>query len=177
MSDPYLSEIRMFAFNFAPRGWAMCNGQYLPINENTALYSLLGTTFGGDGRTTFQLPDLRGRVPMQPGSSNVPQAGIYGGRETVTLDVTQIPSHTHGVNATDTDADNSRPAPAMVWSTAAPDGKVAYAYPENSGDYKPVALHSASCSATGGGQPHSNMQPTLAINMCIATAGYYPPRN
>ena len=176
MSDQFLGEIRPFPYNFAPTGWALCDGQLLPISQNTALFSLLGTTYGGDGKSTFALPNLMGRAPMQqysaPGNplSNR-DLGEEGGSDTVTLLVAEIPLHTHGLRADTFDpSDLNAPAPnrVLAHSTAV------FAYqPSNAnlGTMAPGALPPA-----GGDQPHSNMQPYLALNYCIALQGIFPPR-
>jgi len=169
MSEPFMGEIRMFGFNFAPRGWAKCEGQLLPISSNTALFSLLGTTFGGDGRTTFGLPDLRGRAAIGDGSGPglTPRSwGAKGGQETVTLTAQQIPSHTHQLHAAAEAANESKPggnelASGTFYHAAATDAPMA----------------ASSIGNTGGSQSHTNMQPWLAMNYCIATTGIYPSRN
>ncbi len=180
MSEPFLGEIRLFGFNFAPRGWAHCDGQLLPIAQNSALFSLLGTIYGGDGRTTFALPDLRGRVPMHmgtgPGLSSHP-IGQKSGNESVTLTETQIPSHSHTANGTvqavSGDGNNKGPAgnvPASLsrenaYSSDTPDTAMA-------ADGVNVTVNN-----TGGGQAHTNMQPYQVVNFCIALTGIYPSRN
>ncbi|MFD2566794.1 phage tail protein [Pseudotenacibaculum haliotis] len=188
--DPMLASIMIFAGNFAPRGWAYCDGQLLAINSHTALFSLLGTTYGGDGRTTFALPDLRGRVAIGPrhgpGLSNY-VLGQRGGVETVTLTQLQIPSHTHlasvvegaahiPVNTTDGDADSTSPAAGVLantgddlYTTSAPNGYY--------GATAPVIGTSITNLPTGGSQWHTNIQPYLAINYIIAMEGYYPSRS
>ncbi|MEA2715731.1 MAG: hypothetical protein QOI99_48 [Actinomycetota bacterium] len=169
MSEPFLAEIRMFGGNFAPRGWAMCNGQILPISQNTALFSLLGTTFGGNGQTTFALPDLRGRVPMHtgqgPGLSNV-NLGEVGGSESVTLLQTQMPQHSHGVAASNGAAGASRPANNFLAAGGA------YA-PATDG----TVMNPAMIGVSGGGQPHPNRQPYLGLTFIIALEGIFPSRN
>lgn len=168
MSDPFLAEVRMFGFNFAPRGWAFCDGQLLPIAQNQALFSLLGTTYGGDGRTTFALPDLRGRVPVHPGSEV--RLGDRAGAESVTLTEAQMPPHTHGGKLATSDQANSEVPTGNVLAQAPRRGLRAYTAPVN-----PVAL--ASDVATGGGQPHDNMQPALVVAFAIALQGVFPSRN
>lgn len=165
MSEPFLAEIRMFGFSFAPRGWAFCNGQILPIDQNQSLYSLIGTTYGGDGRTTFALPDLRGRVPISPDSST-PQ-GAAGGTETVTLTEAELPVHSHVLNARDVAGD------APVPSNAASLGGYAGGY----GTSADTPMDATAIGATGGGQSHDNVQPSLAVSFCIAMQGLFPPRN
>lgn len=169
MSEPFLGQIQDFGFNFAPRGWAQCNGQLMSIAQNTALFSLLGTTYGGDGRVTFGLPDLRGRTPihfgLRPGLAPY-DMGEMGGSETVTLQTTQIPSHNHILRALDGDPEVAVPTGAALtsgefWNTGAP-----------TTPSSPTSLAPA-----GTGQGHANMQPTLVVNWCIATQGIYPPRS
>jgi microcystin-dependent protein len=166
MSEPFLAEIKIFGFNFAPRGWAMCDGQILPINQYQSLYSLLGTTYGGDGRTTFGLPDLRGRVPLHEGSGY--NLGMRSGVENVALNAAQIPSHTHQLNATANAATTNSPA-GTVFATS-PDDR-----------YAPAAdlVNTASGAVANntGGQAHDNMQPSLVLNFCIALQGLFPSRN
>ncbi|MDQ3898292.1 MAG: tail fiber protein [Actinomycetota bacterium] len=169
MSEPFLGEIMMFAGNFAPRGWAMCNGQILPIAQNTALFSILGTTYGGNGQTTFALPDLRGRVPMHFGQGpglSARTLGEQGGEESVTLIQAQLPQHSHTANATSADATSSKP-----------DGAV----PASGGAYAPASdgttMSPGFITGGGGNQPHDNMQPYLAINFVIALEGIFPSRN
>lgn len=180
MAEPYLGEIRLFSFDYAPRGWALCNGATLPIQQNQALYSLLGTTFGGDGKTNFCLPDLRGRVPMPPGTNpvcgNKVANGKTGGDETVALTTAQLPAHTHQALANGANADAAMPvtpAAGYMWAEAdLPDSTLQNAYaPSSNAMMDPTAV-----SISGGGQAHDNMQPYLAVNYCIAITGYYPPR-
>jgi microcystin-dependent protein len=170
MSEPFLSEIRMVGFNFAPRGWAFCDGQILPINQNQSLYSLLGTTYGGDGRTSFALPDLRGRAPIHVGGSN--GGGSHGlgsksGEETVTLSAAQMPQHTHTARASNTNADALDPTGHVLARALN-----AYVPPGNL-----VELRTGTVTNVGGGQAHDNMQPYLALNFCIALQGLFPSRN
>ena len=172
MSEPFLGEIRIFAANFAPRGWAFCEGQLLAISQNDALFSLLGTIYGGDGRTTFGLPDLRGRVPIHrgqgPGLSNR-REGSKGGAEQVTLLASQMPAHTHGFRA------STNP----VEATAGPNGSVVadagsvkiYAASQTSVDLSPTSI-----TSTGQGQAHGNLAPFLCVNFIIALVGIYPSR-
>lgn len=171
MSDPFVAEIRIFAGNFAPKNWAMCNGQILPISQNTALFSLLGTFYGGNGFNTFALPDLRGRAPMDAGfGSNRTDhyPGDNGGNQTVTLTTDNLPPHSHAITASGSSALSNDPA-----------GKtLAVPY---SGDnlYAPAPAQGTPLSgfgATGGGQPHNNMQPYLALNFIICIYGIFPPR-
>lgn len=170
MSEPFLAEIRIMGFNFAPRGWAFCDGQILPINQNQSLYSLLGTTYGGDGRTTFALPDLRGRVPIHVGSSNGVnyREGQKGGEETHTLSAAEMPNHDHQLKASN-DAGNQNSPGGHVFANA---GTNIYGDPANL-----VNLNVGTVLNTGGGQAHENMQPYLALNYCIALQGLFPSRN
>lgn len=170
MSEPFLAEIRMLGFNFAPRGWAQCDGQILPISQNQALYALLGTFYGGDGRTTFALPDLRGRAPVHPGNIVV-TLGQKGGEENHALDVTELPRHTHGVSAAGNQASDSSVA-GNVLSSQARSGITMY---NDTGERK--QLHDSTVSQTGGGQAHDNMQPYLTLNFAIAVQGLFPSRN
>ena len=168
MSEPFLAEIRIVGFSFAPRGWAFCDGQILPINQNQLLYSLLGTTFGGDGRTTFALPDLRGRVPIHKGSSNVTNhlLGHRGGGETHSLAANEMPQHTHAAKASSNTANNPNPG-ARVLADSAPNELYG-------GATSLQAMRSGTIANAGGGQAHSNMQPYLAVNFCIAILGLFP---
>jgi len=170
MSEPFIAEIRIFAGNFAPRGWAFCNGQLLPVSQNTALFSLIGTTYGGDGRTTTALPNLQGRAPMHPGRGpglTDKRLGERGGVETVTLTEAQMPNHNHTWNASFQDAD--RPDPAGNFFGR---GNQDYASVNNLGDMASQMLPS-----TGGSQAHNNMQPYLTMNYIIALVGLYPSRS
>lgn len=169
MAEPFLSEIRLMSFNFAPKGWAQCNGQLLPINQNQALFSLLGTTFGGNGQTTFALPDLRGRVPAHMGS-NV-YLGQATGAEAVTLAESHLPAHVHIGKVSDVLATGASPAGALVGRKGRL-GHDMYGAPDNL-----TALNPAAGGATGGSQPHLNMQPYLTLNFCIALQGIFPSRN
>ncbi len=171
MSEPFLAEIRIVGFNFAPRGWAFCDGQILPINQNQSLYSLLGTTYGGDGRTSFALPDLRSRTPLH--KSDEKQLGQNGGAETVTLSAAQIPGHTHTLKASSSSADESV-ATDHVLATSSPAPDMLYKNPETA---TMTSLHEESITHAGGGQTHNNMQPYLALNYCIALQGLFPSRN
>ena len=168
MSDYFIGQVKMVGFNFAPRDFAFCNGQLLAISQNTALFSILGTTYGGNGQTTFALPDLRGRTPV--GGNGLPvQLGEAGGQEAVTLTVNQIPPHTHGVYA-DTAAGTTRnPGNALYATTPTP------LHGPSNGPL--VQLDPRTIGPSGGSQPHPNMQPYLAINFCIALFGFYPSRN
>lgn len=171
MADPFLSEVRMFSFPFAPKWWAQCNGQLLPIAQNQALFSLLGTAYGGNGTTTFALPDMRGRAPMSFGNGTV--QGEVAGVENVTVLSSQIPPHTHqALGATDTF--NTRAYDNSVFTTAAngTTGPTNLYGPPNA-----LVPLGASMTATGGSQPHNNMQPSLVVNFCIATVGVFPSRS
>jgi microcystin-dependent protein len=174
MSDQFVAEIRIFPFNFAPKGWAFCNGQLLPISQNTALFSLLGTTYGGDGKSTFALPDLQGSTPMQQGQgSGLSQRflGEIGGEQSVTLLVSEIPSHAH--NAIAGTGGTASPTPVgNVWASGLKSGPSVYS-PSGANDtpMSPVAT-----SISGGSLPHNNMMPYLTLNFCIALQGIFPPR-
>jgi len=170
MSEPFLAEIRIVGFNFAPRGWAFCDGQILPINQNQSLYSLLGTTYGGDGRTSFALPDLRGRTPIHV--SDAHKLGQKGGAQTVTLTVAQIAAHNHPVNALSVDAeDGSADADKLP---AKLDGFNVYRAAEAATN---VAMADPMFGSAGNGQAHDNMQPYLTLAFCIALQGLFPSRN
>ncbi len=169
MSEPFLAEVRMVGFNFAPRGWAFCDGQILPINQNQSLYSLLGTTYGGDGRTSFALPDMRGRTPIHVGPGH--REGQKSGEETHTLAANEMPNHNHVVQANSNDANTPNPTNAAL--LAAVPTRI---YAEfNAGSA--INLHSGTITNVGGGQAHENMQPYLAVNYCIALQGLFPSRN
>jgi microcystin-dependent protein len=189
MSDPFIAQITMFGGNFAPRGWAFCSGQLLPISQNTALFSLVGTTYGGDGRTTFGLPDLRGRVPLGsegnstgPGLSPRP-LGQTGGAENVTLTQNQMPSHTHTAASTSTahavgPAGNSNDAVGNIWADDAGVASGTYhSGPANATMNSAAITTDTTVNATGANQSHNNMQPYLAINFIIALVGVFPSRN
>jgi microcystin-dependent protein len=168
MSNPFLGEIRVFGFNFAPTGWFLCEGQLLPISQYTALFSLLGTTYGGDGRSTFALPDFRGRAPVHQGNGTV--LGEAGGAETVTLLQNNLPVHSHSFNVSNEVATTQAPANAYL------------AQPEQGGpalyiSSAPSAAMADSIDSAGGGQPFSTRQPTLVLNYCIAHNGVFPARN
>lgn len=165
MSEPFLAEVKIVGFTYAPRGWAFCNGQTLPINQNQALFSLLGTTYGGNGQTTFALPDLRGRAPIHPGSGFA--LGQIGGEINHTLITNELPTHNHFVSVSSTNAD----------SVSAPNnylGVSAQAYTTTANPNTPLDL---GLTPGGGSQPHSNMQPYLAVNFVIALQGIFPSRN
>jgi microcystin-dependent protein len=166
----------MFGFNFAPRGWAFCDGQILPINQNQSLYSLLGTTYGGDGRTNFALPDLRGRVPIHEGNSQTPGSvqhnlGSRAGAESHTLGAAETPAHSHRVAATSASGDS--PVPVDNYLAAFNNGYADAAIDPST----LVAMRSDTVGNAGGGQPHPNTQPSLAIGFAIALQGLFPSRN
>ena len=167
MAEPFLSEVRIMSFVFAPKGWALCNGQLLPINQNQGLFSLLGTTFGGDGRVNFALPDLRGRTPIHVGSGHT--LGERGGEQAHTLSIAELPTHTHVLNASSTAANASPPSPqnATILADSAP----AQAYNSPTGL---VAMNAGSVTNVGGSQAHLNMQPFLTLSFCIALQGIFP---
>ena len=170
MSEPFLAEIKIFGFNFPPRSWAQCDGQILPINQNQSLYSLLGTTYGGDGRTTFALPDLRGRVPIHFSSSH--SLGQKSGEERHTLALNEIPAHTHVLNGTDGTPATASPAAARLARGGG--GRAATVPYGPANNLTPLA---GAAVATTGGQGHENMQPYTALNFCIAIQGLFPSRN
>ena len=173
MADPFVAEIRIFGFNFAPKGWAFCNGQLLPLSQNTALFSLLGTTYGGNGKSNFALPDLQGNIPVHPGQGpglSLYDLGQTGGSETVTLLQSEIPVHTHAMRDHDFDlAELNAPAPDRSLAQSA-----------NANIYTPAAnltpMNFQALSIAGGGLPHNNMMPYLTLNYCIALQGVFPPR-
>lgn len=172
MSEPFIGEIRSFGFNFAPTGWAQCNGQLLPIPQNTALFSILGTTYGGDGKSTFALPNLSGSVAMGTGQGSglaLRDLGQSGGEETVTLSTQQIPPHSHPANANAGNGNQATPV-GNFWAQDAGGSK-------EYGDAGPAQMAAGAVASAGGGQPHSNLQPYLVLNYCIALQGIYPPRS
>jgi microcystin-dependent protein len=176
MSDQFVAEIRIFPFNFAPTGWAFCDGQLLPISQNTALFSLLGTTYGGDGKSTFALPDMQGNAPMQPGQGqglSLRDLGEMSGSENVTLLVSEIPAHAHGVGrALNADGNVITPV-SSVWAQSAAGRGSAAIYLDGA----PTApVFNQSLFPTGGSLPHNNMQPYLTLNFCIALQGIFPQR-
>jgi microcystin-dependent protein len=165
MAEPFLSEIRIMSFGFAPKGWALCNGQLLPINQNQALFSLLGTTYGGDGRVNFGLPNLQGRVPIHMGSGHT--LGEQGGEQAHTVSIAELPTHTHVFNGTTDNADAPAPTGNLFGTV--------------SNVYTPAAnltsLNPASVANIGGSQAHLNMQPFLVLTFCIALQGIFPSQN
>ena len=172
MSEPFLAEIRIVGFTFAPRGWAFCDGQIMPINQNQALFSLLGTMYGGDGRTTFALPDLRGRVPVHLGNSNGGasiQQGQKGGEEVHTLSTAEMPQHNHVMQASGSDGNSTNVGNALLAREA---GGIYLASAAS-----PAQLMAGMIANAGGSQAHENMQPYLTLNFCIALQGLFPSRN
>jgi microcystin-dependent protein len=165
MAEPFLSEIRLMSFNFPPKGWALCNGQLLPINQNQALFSLLGTTFGGDGRVNFALPDFRGRVPVHAGGSFT--LGERGGETAHTVSIAEVPQHSHTIQASADQATTNTPDVGVVPSASA--AANLYTAPVNL-----VAMAGNALTNTGGSQAHENRQPFLALNFSIALQGIFP---
>lgn len=171
MADPFVAEVRIFPFNFAPKGWAWCDGQLLPLSQNTALFSLLGTTYGGNGKSNFALPDLQGRVAMHPGQGpglSLHDLGETGGSETVTLLESEIPAHSHALRASALDATTrivagQQPATGTGVSLYGPQPPT-------------VSLSPDALTPAGGDQPHNNLQPFLTFYFCIALQGVFPPR-
>ncbi len=165
MAEPFLSEIRIMSFNFAPKGWAQCNGQLLPINQNPALFSLLGTTFGGNGQTTFALPNMQGRTPMHTGGGHT--LGEQGGEQAHTLSLPEIPAHTHTAQGSNNNGSTVSPAGNVFGGVAnlyAPAGSLA-------------GLQPTTITSTGGSQARLSMQPFLTLNFCIALQGIFPSQN
>ena len=170
MADPFVAEIRMAGFNFAPRGWAFCNGQLMPISQNTALFSLLGTTYGGDGRSTFGLPNMQGSSPIQQGQGpglSLRDLGEIGGSSSVSLQQSETPAHNHTMQTSNDDGNNTSPASRYFGR-----GNNIYGAPANLGTMAKGML-----TPTGGGQPHNNLQPYLTVNFCIALQGIFPARS
>src|SRR5689334_18053788 len=167
MAEPFLSEIRMMSFGFPPKGWALCDGQLLPINQNQALFSLLGTTYGGDGRVNFALPNLQGRAPIHMGSGHT--LGEKGGEQGHTLSIGEIPTHTHSASGINVAAGTSDPTNALLAQSPQALGAVYLSPPTGLG-----AMHAASLQNVGGSQAHLNMQPFLVLNFCIALQGIFP---
>jgi len=167
MSEPFLSEIKIMSFGFAPKGWALCNGQLMPINQNQALFSLLGTTYGGDGRVNFGLPNLQGNTPIHVGNGHT--LGERGGEQAHTLSISEIPTHVHNAVATSTNGSVIIPTGNLLAGGTpqfyhAPDGNL-------------TPLNAGTLANTGGSQPHENMQPYLTLNFCIALQGIFPSQN
>ena len=171
MAEPFLSEIRLFSFNFPPKGWALCNGQLLPINQNQALFSLLGTTFGGDGRVNFALPDLQGRTPIHVGSGHT--LGERGGEQAHTLSIAELPTHTHVLNGSSAVGNSVNPRTQAGGNVFAQDPGNAY----STNVANLTALNAASVGNVGGSQAHLNMQPFLTLSFCIALQGIFPSPN
>ncbi|MBE9461796.1 phage tail protein [Dyadobacter subterraneus] len=170
--DPFIAEIRIFPFNFAPNGWAFCDGQILPLSQNTALFSLLGTTYGGDGKSTYGLPDLRGRAPMHPGQGqglSLRDLGETNGVESVALLESEIPAHSHTIRITNAPGQVSTASGNMLAQSQ--HGTIYSSSPPN------VNMSAGSIAPTGGNQPHNNMMPYLTFYFCIALQGVFPPRH
>lgn len=167
MAEPFLSEIRLMSFVFAPKGWALCNGQLLPINQNQALFALLGTTYGGNGQVNFALPDLQGRTPIHTGNGHT--LGERGGEQAHTLNIAEIPTHTHKLSTSNDNATSQAPANHLVMAQASID---MYRSPTNL-----VAMNAGGVSGIGGSQAHLNMQPFLTLSFCIALQGIFPSPN
>lgn len=167
MSEPFLGEIKICSFDFPPKGWAFCDGQLLPINQNQALFSLMGTMYGGNGQTTFALPDLRGRAPIHRGPGFV--QGQAGGVTAVTLSAAEMPTHVHGARASTTDGDT----PVGANNVLAASGTASVYGPATA----LTTLHPSSVTPVGGGQAHGNMQPSLVLNFCVSLQGIFPSRN
>ncbi|HXA28127.1 MAG TPA: tail fiber protein [Candidatus Angelobacter sp.] len=175
MANPFVAEIRIFGFNFAPAGWAMCNGQLMPISQNTALFSLLGTTYGGDGKSNFALPNLQGSAPMNFGQGNglsLRDLGEVGGEQTVTLLQSEMAAHSHNAQANNATGTSNSPA-GQVWSTSPfqRGQQKLYTTPAN------VQMNPAALSITGASLPHNNMMPYLTLSFCIALQGIFPARS
>lgn len=179
MSEPFLSEIKIMSFNFPPKGWALCNGQLLPINQNQALFALLGTTYGGNGTTNFALPNIRGRTPIHTGNGHT--LGEAAGSTSVTLTTQQLPQHIHQLQARNNAADlvnGALPGPAKSLAQAgAATANPPPAVNLYAGGNPTATMGAASCSNTGGNQPHNNMMPYLTLNYCIALQGIFPSQN
>lgn len=177
--EPFLGEIRMFSYSWAPRGWALCNGAQLTIQQNQALYTLITNKYGGNGTTNFNLPDLRGQVPVSQGqspvSSNIYNIGMKGGQETVTLTASQMPAHIHTTNVMDTTGNSAAPAGNLFAVPGQFKTNPVIPIYAPKGTNTPVALNTAVVGMSGGA-PHSNMQPWAVTNYCIATSGLYPQR-
>lgn len=170
MSEPFLSEIKLVSFNFPPKGWALCNGQLLPINQNQALFALLGTTYGGNGQTTFALPNLRGRVPIHSGNGHT--LGEAAGSTSVTVTVQQLPTHVHVAQGVSNFADQPSPVGNFLATVDTSTFENVYANPASL-----AAMNAQGISAVGGSQPHNNMMPYLVLNFIIALQGIFPSQN
>jgi len=168
MSEPFLSEIKVVSFNFPPKGWALCNGQLLPINQNQALFALLGTTYGGNGQTNFALPNLRGRLPIHMGSGHT--LGEAAGSTSVTVNIQQLPTHLHTLQAVNQNSTTNAPSNTVLFSNST--SSQAYQPPANL-----VAMSPQAVSSVGGSQPHNNMMPYLVLNFIIALQGIFPSQN
>ena len=168
MAEPFLGEIRIFSFAYQPQGWALANGQFLPINQNQALFSLLGTTYGGNGQTTFALPDLRGQVPIHKGDGFT--QGQKGGEQAHTVTMSEMPAHTHVAQATSVTGTANAPTPSLMLAVSTPQS--IYGPPTNLDSMSPTAV-----SNVGGSQAHLNMQPFLVLSFCIALQGIFPSQN
>ncbi|HMK89120.1 MAG TPA: tail fiber protein [Methylocystis sp.] len=184
MSDPFVAQVALFPYNFAPRGWAFCRGQILPLSQNTALFSLLGTTYGGDGKSNFALPNLQAATPIHPGQGPGLSSfalGDTGGESRVTLRQSEAPSHSHTMSATSTTGTTTTANNNLLALGLVPGGKtspsaIAAIYSTNTGNAT-TGLQPNSVSQAGGGQPHNNLQPYLGLSFCIALQGVYPPRS
>lgn len=179
MSDQFVAEIRIFPFNFPPTGWAFCNGQLMPLSQNTALFSLLGTTYGGDGKSTFALPDLQGSAPMQPGQGqglSLRDLGEMSGVESITLLTSEIPIHTHSMVGNAVKASSNVPTSNMPAKANYSTGPVSGAVVTYTPNAPTVQMGPQALAPTGGGLPHNNMQPYLTLNFCIALQGIFPQR-
>ena len=177
MAEPFLSEIRIFSFVFAPKGWALCNGQLLPINQNQALFSLLGTTYGGNGQTNFALPNLQGKIPIHEGSGHT--LGETAGAYAVTINQSTMPTHMHTFTKNSCVASavanaNVGPPGGAFWAN---DGKAAYSTQDPNNPINTGAMNPSCVSNVGGSQPHTNIQPFLVLNFCIALQGIFPSQN
>ncbi|ESZ32521.1 tail fiber protein [Mesorhizobium sp. L2C067A000] len=168
MSEPYLGEVKIISWNYAPRGWAFCNGQLLPLNQNQPLFSLLGTRYGGNGQTNFALPDMRGRAPVHTGGPIGAIVGGQGGEEFHTLTLGEMPTHNHFVNASNTAGNVNNPSGALLGANASP----IYQPPGSA-----VAMAKENITFVGGDQPHENRSPYLVLNFIIALQGIFPSRN
>jgi microcystin-dependent protein len=174
MANPFVAEIRIFPFNFPPKGWAFCDGQILPLSQNTALFSLLGTTYGGDGKSNFALPNMQGNAPMHPGQGpglSLHDLGETGGSDTVTLLESEIPAHGHSLMATPIPAIDFTPNPSVGFGKSA--GIAAYCTVSNT---NLTQMSDNTIAPAGGDQPHNSLMPYLTLNFCIALQGVYPPR-